>query len=73
MPNKRSSTLTLPVLDGKGGLVPGVDPLSNSSMLDAADDMSETHYLLSEPANAGHLLCSIKQHRQGKTKINRKL
>lgn len=28
----------LPVFKGKGGLVSGVDPHSNKSMLDAADD-----------------------------------
>ena len=73
MSNKRSSTLKLPVLDGKGGLVPGVDPLSNSSMLDAADDVSETRYVLSEAANAAHLIRSITQHRKGKTKVISKL
>ena len=29
---------SLPVYRGKGGLVSGVDPLSNRSMFDAADD-----------------------------------
>ncbi|MEW6704851.1 MAG: DUF2191 domain-containing protein [Pseudomonadota bacterium] len=29
---------TLPVFKGRGGLVPGVDPLSNKSMLQAAGD-----------------------------------
>lgn len=28
----------LPVSSGKGGLLPGIDPRSNESMLDAADD-----------------------------------
>ncbi|MBM3343677.1 MAG: DUF2191 domain-containing protein [Betaproteobacteria bacterium] len=28
----------IPVYKGRGGLAPGVDPLSNRSMLDAADD-----------------------------------
>ena len=28
----------LPVFKGRGGLVAGVDPLSNKAMLDAADD-----------------------------------
>jgi len=28
-----------PVLPGRGGLLPGIDPNSNSSMLDAADDL----------------------------------
>jgi len=54
-------------------LVPGIDPLSNSSMLDAIDDASETRYLLSEPANAAHLLRSIKQHQRSNTKVIRKL
>ena len=71
MPNKRSSTLKLPVLDGKDGLAHGVDPLINLSMLDAMDDGLETHYLLSEPANAAHLLRSIAQHRKGKKKVIR--
>ena len=34
----RTKKLTLPVYRGKGGLVKGVDPRSNRSMLDAADD-----------------------------------
>jgi hypothetical protein len=29
---------TLAVYRGKGGVIPGVDPLSNRSLLDAADD-----------------------------------
>ena len=73
MSNKRSSTLKLPVFDGKGGLAAGIDPLSNSSMLDAMDDGKETRYLLSEPANAAHLLRSIKQQRLGKKKVIHKL
>lgn len=28
----------LPVYRGKGGLLPGIDPTSNRSLLDAADD-----------------------------------
>jgi len=70
---KLPSELDLPVFDGKSGIAAGIDPLSNSSMLDAMDDGSETRYLLIEPANAAHLLRSIKQHRQGKTKIVGKL
>lgn len=33
-------TATLPVHHGKGGLVAGVDPLSNRSLFEAADDHS---------------------------------
>ena len=29
--------IKLPVSQGKGGLLPGIDPTSNKSMLDAAD------------------------------------
>jgi hypothetical protein len=35
---KRSSRVTLAIFRGKGGLVRGVDPLSNRSLQDAADD-----------------------------------
>jgi hypothetical protein len=35
---KLTRPLALAVHRGKGGLVPGVDPLSNRSLLDAADD-----------------------------------
>ncbi len=70
---KLPSELDLLGFDGKSGMAAGIDPLSNSSMLDAMEDGSETRYLLSEPANATHLLRSIKQHRQGKTKVIRKL
>jgi hypothetical protein len=35
---KRSSPSTLAIFRGKGGLVRGVDPLSNRSLHDAADD-----------------------------------
>ena len=34
----RGPRVRLPVFKGKGGLVEGVDPLSNKSMLQAADD-----------------------------------
>ncbi len=34
----RSGKHVLPVYRGKGGLVKGIDPRSNRSMLDAADD-----------------------------------
>jgi len=36
--NRRSSSRRLAIHRGKGGLVAGVDPLSNRSLLDAADD-----------------------------------
>ena len=35
---KRSSRVTLAIYRGKGGLISGIDPLSNRSLLDAADD-----------------------------------
>ena len=34
---RASAPIRLPVFAGKGGLVKGVDPLSNKSMLDAAE------------------------------------
>jgi hypothetical protein len=37
-PAKGRKKLSLPVLDGRGGLRAGVDPLSNKALLDAADD-----------------------------------
>ncbi|VVC83488.1 DUF6364 family protein [Sideroxydans sp. CL21] len=36
--NKVSKQKKLPVFKGQGGLVVGLNPLSNKSMLDAADD-----------------------------------
>lgn len=33
----QSKPVRLPVFNGKGGLVPGLDGLSNKAMLDAAD------------------------------------
>jgi hypothetical protein len=35
---KRSPRVALSIYRGKGGLISGVDPLSNRSLLDAADD-----------------------------------
>lgn len=64
-PAKKASKLKLPVLRGKGGMLAGIDPKSNSSMLDAADGFNETAYLLAEPANAEHLCNSIGQYRAG--------
>jgi hypothetical protein len=34
----RATAVELPVFHGKGGLLPGIDPCSNRSMFDAADD-----------------------------------
>ena len=34
---KGARALKLPVSRGKGGMLPGIDPTSNRSMLDAAD------------------------------------
>ena len=36
--NKRRSAVRLPVFDGRGGLVAGVNPLSNKAMFEAAGD-----------------------------------
>lgn len=49
---KKPSKLKLPVLRGKGGMLAGIDPKSNASMLDAADGLTDTTHLLAEPANA---------------------
>lgn len=62
---KKTSKLKLPVRSSKGGMLAGIDPKSNSSMLDAADGFNETAYLLAEPANAEHLCNSIGQYRAG--------
>lgn len=61
--------LKLPVLDGKGGMLPGIDPKSNASMLDAADGFAETAYLLAEPANAEQLRRSICQYRAVRIRV----
>ena len=37
-PGRRGPPPMLAIYQGKGGLIAGVDPLSNRSMLDAADD-----------------------------------
>jgi len=34
----KARAVKLPVFHGKGGLLPGIDPCSNRSMFDAADD-----------------------------------
>lgn len=63
-PDKEAPELKLPVLRSKGGMLAGIDPMSNASMVDAADGLAETTYLLAEPANAAHLRKSIKQYRR---------
>lgn len=70
-PIKKSTKLNLPVLKGKGGMVAGIDPKSNASMLDAADGFTETTHLLAEPANAEHLRQSISQYRAGRVRIEK--
>jgi hypothetical protein len=35
---RRAATYRLPVFKGSGGLANGINPLSNKSLLDAADD-----------------------------------
>jgi hypothetical protein len=62
---KKPLELKLPVFNGKGGMLAGIDPKSNASMLDAADGFAETAHLLAEPANAKHLRNSIGQYRAG--------
>lgn len=66
---KKPPKLKLPVLSGKGGMVAGIDPKSNASMLDAADGFAETAYLLAEPANSEQLRRSIQQYKTAKAKI----
>jgi hypothetical protein len=36
--SKKRRPVRLPVFDGRGGLAPGINPLSNKAMLEAADD-----------------------------------
>ena len=69
LPVKKVSKLKLPVLKGKGGMLAGIDPKSNASILDAADGFNETAYLLAEPANAEHLCNSIDQYRAGRKRV----
>ena len=66
---KEPPNLKLPVMSGKGGMLPGIRPDSNQSMLDAADGFDETSHLLAEPANARHLLKSINQYRAGRVRV----
>jgi hypothetical protein len=63
--NIRAGSLTLPILDGNGGLTAGINPGSNSAFLDAMDELMETNYLLAHPANAMHLRKSIRQYKKG--------
>lgn len=65
----KSTKLKLPALNGKGGMLPGIRPDSDQSILDAADGFNETDYLLAEPANAAHLRRSISQYRAGRVKV----
>jgi hypothetical protein len=67
---KEPPNLNLPVMNGKGGMLPGNRPDSNQSMLDAADGFDDTAHLLAEPANAKHLLKSINQYRAGRVRVN---
>ena len=64
-PVKKASKLKLPVPRGKGGMVAGIDPKSNASMLDAPDGFTDTAYLLAEPANAEHVCNPTRQYRAG--------
>ena len=66
---KKQPDLKLPVMNGKGGMLPRIRPDSNQSMLDAADGFNETSHLLAEPANAKHLLKSINQYRVGRVRV----
>ena len=68
-PVKKVSKLKLPVLRGKGGMVAGIDPKSNASILDAADTFNDTTHLLAEPANAEHLRRSISKYRAGRIRV----
>ena len=66
---KKSTELMLPVLNGKDGMIAGIDPKSNASILDAAEGFTETAYLLAEPANAEQLRLSISQYRAGRVRV----
>ena len=39
-PGKSGRAFAIPVYHGSGGLMPGVDPTSNRSLYEAADDLS---------------------------------
>jgi hypothetical protein len=39
-PSKSARGFVIPVYHGSGGLAPGVDPTSNRSLLEAADDFT---------------------------------
>jgi hypothetical protein len=66
---KKLTKPKLPVMTGKGGMVAGIDPKSNASMLDAADGFTDTTHLLADPANAEHLRLSISQYRAGHLRV----
>ena len=69
MLKKQTSTRKLPIFDCNDGIVAVVNPLSNSSTLDAAGSELETRYLLSELVNATHLFRSIEQHQLCRQKL----
>ena len=69
LPVKKPRRLKLPVMKGEGGLIAGIRPDSNRSILDAADGFDDTAHLLAEPANAEHLMKSIGQYRAGRVRF----
>lgn len=68
-PVKKVSKPKVPVIRGHGGMLAGIDPKSDSLILDAADGFTETAYLLAEPANAEHLRRSMSQYRAGRMRV----
>ena len=68
-PVKKPRSPNLPVMKGEGGMIAGIRPDSNRSMLDAADGFNDTAHLLGEPANAKHLRKSIGQYRAGRLRV----
>lgn len=68
-PVTKPRDLKLPVMKGEGGMIAGIRPDSNRSMLDAADGFNDTAHLLAEPANAEHLMKSIAQYRAGRLRV----
>ena len=69
LPVKKPRRLQLPVMKGEGGMIAGIRPDSNRSILDAADGFNDTAYLLAEPADAKHLMKSIDQYRAGRLQV----
>ena len=49
-PNAPPKLVKLPVFRGGGGLMPGIDPCSNKSMLDAADGFLDTLHMTPDDA-----------------------